>query len=179
MEIQTFTPSFTKQAKKDGLALEKAAVVVDFTRESRSLFKAETCLCDMDLTLRDISDEAAWSTSPALGRHLRECALKRMERGIYDQMLIEFRHYDNEIRGPDEYAIFYATLRVQWDVLREMEDVYILEFITKSIREKSYRLLSMSPKAFSTYWRKGRMTQEVGGLRRLALERISKVRKRS
>ena len=84
--------------------------------------------------MRDILSDAEWSDTPALGRYLRECVLRRGQTGTHNQMLVEIRHRDDHTRGPEEFALSHVLLWVHRSALLEQRDIYMLEFDSQIIR---------------------------------------------
>lgn len=164
METTGLIPTLDDQAKGQGLRLQNTALVVDMTCNNEPIGYTFSLL-NVGITLRNLSDDAAWSTVPALGRHLRDCALRRLQHGFTDQLLVECRHYDNKVRDPDEFAVFYISLRVFHDsrgfVSADSNDLNLLNYAAGIVEKRSRLLLLRKPKYFPTYWRKGQMVEDV------------------
>ena len=57
-------------------------------------------------------DDEAWSSTPAQGRHFRECMSTRLQTGFEDRILVACSHYDRRGRKKLETSTFYALLQM-------------------------------------------------------------------
>ena len=80
---------------------------------------------------------------------------------MFDHMLIEYRHYDDVVRGPSGSAVFYFLLRFDWVATLVDKKAFITRDVLSFISERSFTLLKTSPRSFVGYWRNGQMEKEV------------------
>ena len=80
---------------------------------------------------------------------------------MFDHMLIEYRHYDDVVRGPGDAATFYFLLKFNWVATLDDEEAFITGDVLSFIEERGSTLLKTSPRSFARYWRSGQMEKEI------------------
>ena len=80
---------------------------------------------------------------------------------MFDHMLIEYRHYDDVVRGPSGSAVFYFLLQFDWVATLVDKKAFVMRDVLSIISERSFTLLKTSPRSFVGYWRNGQMEKEA------------------
>ena len=83
-----------------------------------------------------------------------------MLRAGREQILVECRHYDNVVRGPNETAVFYFLLQLKW-ITTLAKEAFVAYDVLKSVQKHYLALLETSPRSFVMYWKNGQMEREV------------------
>ena len=102
--------------------------------------------------LRAIDDDEAWSDTPALARHLRECMLEGLRTGQEGRMVVEIIHRDNHRRENGKPASFFALVQLPSD------KAFSPRIVSKAAYEMHFHIrgLLLEPN-FKSLWKSGIM----------------------
>lgn len=107
------------------------------------------------IQVRNLKDAKAWSSSPALAEHHRDCALMRLRNGNADQIFIECIHSDGRLRAGEKKAVFYVTISDSWEALRTKTRAFAHARILNTVYDNSLALSRVRPRLLKNYWRYG------------------------
>lgn len=163
MEMKELFYCLVQEAERRRLNLGRCAVVIDMAHSRRrGAFPGhQSVMINLDVALRDLYRNSAWSNLPTLAIQHRNNMVERLATGCSDQLLIEVRHDDGRVREDGRCALLYVPMRVDWETLTKNTDANRFRAVSKNVHEKVHRILLEDRQSFISYWKGGQMERDT------------------
>ena len=115
---------------------------------------------DFSPELHFLQDDDEWENASAMGRHLRECVMRKDRTSHSFPMLFKMRQYDGNFHEGGA-AVTYVLLQINWDDMSNIRYVSILDSVARNVLERCSRLSYKWPSGLKHYWMSSAMAKDI------------------